>query len=88
MAFARTCKINLFSSCLLNHVRFIFDRFFRSLHLDRMEPSATIPAASSGRLLKSESGKGRSLSEDRIKFVEEEYDVPAICDLLVAVSLC
>ena len=39
-----------------------------------MEPSATIPAASSGRLLKSESGKGRSLSEDRIKFVEEEYD--------------
>ena len=53
-----------------------------------MEPSATIPAASSGRLLKSESGKGRSLSEDRIKFVEEEYDVSAICYLLVAVSLC
>ena len=41
-----------------------------------METSAAAaPAMSSGRLLKSEPRQGRSISEDRIKFIEEEYDV-------------
>ena len=33
------------------------------------------PATSTGRLFKTDSGRSRSMSEDRIKFVEEEYDV-------------
>ncbi|KNB43862.1 calponin [Blastocystis sp. subtype 4] len=32
------------------------------------------PATSTGRLFKTDSGRSRSMSEDRIKFVEEEYD--------------
>ena len=33
------------------------------------------PATSTGRLFKTDSGRSRSMSEDRIMFVEEEYDV-------------
>ena len=51
-----------------------------------METSATAPAMSSGRLLKSEPRKGRSISEDRIKFIEEEYDVILLQALHVVVS--
>lgn len=51
-----------------------------------MEASATAPAMSSGRLLKSEPRKGRSISEDRIKFIEEEYDVMLLRALHVVVS--
>lgn len=33
------------------------------------------PATSSGRLLKTGEGRERSLSEERLRFQEEEYDV-------------
>ena len=33
------------------------------------------PATSSGRLLKTSVGRERSLSEERLKFIEEECDV-------------
>ncbi|KAM7453593.1 hypothetical protein BLSTO_05657 [Blastocystis sp. subtype 1] len=39
-----------------------------------MESAPTAPATSSGRLLKTDSEKSRSLDEDRAQFVEEEYD--------------
>ena len=35
------------------------------------------PLTSSGRLLKTE-GRSRSFSEERIRFIEEEYDVKCI----------
>ena len=37
------------------------------------------PATSSGRLLKTSEGRERSLSEERLRFVEEEYDVCPRC---------
>jgi hypothetical protein len=33
------------------------------------------PATTSGRMLKTSEGRSRSLSEERIAFIEEEYDV-------------
>ena len=33
------------------------------------------PATSSGRMLKTSAGRERSLSEERLKFIEEECDV-------------
>lgn len=40
-----------------------------------MESPIDTPATSTGRLFKTESGRSRSMSEDRIKFIDEEYDV-------------
>ena len=51
-----------------------------------MEASSIAPAMSSGRLLKSEPRKGRSISEDRIKFIEEEYDVYTVLIYYTVVS--
>ena len=51
-----------------------------------MEASATGPDMPAVRLLKSEHRKGRSISEDRIKFIEEEYDVMLLRALHVVVS--
>ena len=44
------------------------------------------PLTSSGRLLKTE-GRTRSFSEERIRFIEEEYDVKYI-DLWMNYSFC
>ena len=40
-----------------------------------MDNSINTPATSTGRVFKTDSGRSRSMSEDRIKFIEEEYDV-------------
>lgn len=40
-----------------------------------MDSTIDAPATNSGRLLKTSEGRQRSLSEERIKFMEEEYDV-------------
>ena len=40
-----------------------------------MEDSVAAPQTSTGRVLKSDSARERSLSEDRKQFIEEEYDV-------------
>lgn len=41
-----------------------------------MEQTPSAPNTSSGRVLKSNSDSHRSLDEDRIQFIDEEYDVP------------
>ena len=40
-----------------------------------MENTVDAPATNSGRMLKTSEGRERSLSEERIKFMEEECDV-------------
>lgn len=40
-----------------------------------MEQTVEVPLSNSGRVFKTSEGRTRSLSEERIKFMEEEYDV-------------
>lgn len=40
-----------------------------------MEQTVEAPLSNSGRVFKTSEGRTRSLSEERIKFMEEEYDV-------------
>ena len=51
-----------------------------------MESSPATPATSSGRLFKTNSGKSRSVDEDREKFIEEEYDVCLMLSVSFPVS--
>jgi singapore isolate B (sub-type 7) whole genome shotgun sequence assembly, scaffold_2 len=40
-----------------------------------MDNTIDAPATNSGRMLKTSEGRERSLSEERVKFMEEECDV-------------
>lgn len=47
-----------------------------------MDQSIQNPQTSTGRLLKTDSERKRSLSQERKQFIEEEYDV-IICSLKI-----
>lgn len=50
-----------------------------------MEDSIKAPQTSTGRLLKTDSERKRSMSQDRKQFIEEEYDVCQPIFLIIVV---